>query len=155
MSDAREPDSGQGLISGSPSVELSSNRTSLSFERTHMSADRTLMGIIRTSLSLISFGFTIYEAFRQLEQARLIESTGSAPRNMGVSLLLLGIVMLAMGIVTHWRFGRELTKRRERLYGLHLLRRQMRYRITPTFAIAWVLLLIGVTAAFSIAARMI
>ena len=52
------------------SVELSSRRTGMSFQRTRMSADRTLMSVIRTSLSLISFGFTIFQVFREASGRR-------------------------------------------------------------------------------------
>ena len=73
---------GEGMIGGSPSVELSSNRTSLSFERTRMSADRTLMSIVRTALSLISFGFTIYQVFNQTAVARILpDAFGTARRS--------------------------------------------------------------------------
>jgi putative membrane protein len=54
------------------SVELSSRRTGMSFQRTRMSADRTLMSVIRTSLSLIGFGFTLYQVFEKLVQARIV-----------------------------------------------------------------------------------
>ena len=42
----------------------------MSFQRTRMSADRTLMSVIRTSLSLIGFGFTIFQVFEKLHEAR-------------------------------------------------------------------------------------
>ena len=82
------------------SVELSSRRTGMSFQRTRMSADRTLMSVIRTSLSLISFGFTIYQVFERLRDSGTI-THAAAPRNFGVALVLLGIVMLVLGIVYH------------------------------------------------------
>ena len=152
MSDKPVDDS--QFIAGSPSVELSSNRTSLSFERTRMSADRTLMSIVRTSLSLISFGFTIFEAFRQLQKSGAVPSISSALRNLGLALVSLGVLLLIMGIIGQWKFSSELTKRRERLYGLALLRRTLQYSATPTFIVACVLLLIGVAAISAIAFRL-
>lgn len=76
------------------SMELSSRRTGMSFQRTRMSADRTLMSIIRTALSLIGFGFTIYQFF-----GHMLEVPGSGlrphePRNFGVALVALGMVLL-------------------------------------------------------------
>ena len=68
------------------STELSSRRTGMSFQRTRMSADRTLMSIMRTSLSLISFGFTIFQFFKHMEDTKLLSSGGSAPRNFGLAL---------------------------------------------------------------------
>jgi putative membrane protein len=141
------------LIKSDPNVELSANRTSLSFERTRMSADRTLMSIVRTSLSLITFGFTIYQTFNQLAMKGLLPDAHRTARSLGISLLVLGIVLLIMGILSHLHFGRELTMRRERLYSAHLLQRAIQYRATPTFVVASVLLFIGVAALASIAWR--
>ncbi|QTC92247.1 DUF202 domain-containing protein [Brevundimonas goettingensis] len=141
------------FIAGSPSVELSSNRTSLSFERTRMSADRTLMSIVRTSLSLISFGFTIFEGFRQLQKSGAIPSMSDGPRNLGMALVGLGILLLIMGIVSHMHFGRGLNGRRERLYGEKLLHSDIHYSATPTFIIAFLLLAVGILAIAFMAAR--
>lgn len=143
------------MIDNDAGTELSSNRTSLSFERTRMAADRTLMAIARTSLSLISFGFTIYKAFEALKENPVTHLTGThAARYFGMSLLYLGVALLVMGIVGQWRFNRELTQRRERLYGLHLLRRTIQYSATPTFIVAVVLLLIGAAAIAAVAFRL-
>ena len=151
MSDAAMPD----RIEGDSSVELSSNRTSLSFERTRMSADRTLMSTLRTSLSLIGFGFTIYEAFHQAANAGVLPIGDDLARNLGLALFGLGIVMLALGVLGHWRFSFALTERRERLYGMSLLRRDLRYRATPTLVISFLLLLIAVATLAGIVFRML
>lgn len=141
------------LINDSASDELSANRTSLSFERTRMSADRTLMSVVRTSLSLISFGFTIHEAFRQFQEKIGGAASEEAARPYGLSLVLLGILMLALGIVGHAGFGRELTGRRKRLHDQQLLHTAVEYRATPTLLIALLLLLIGLAAAAFIIVR--
>src|SRR3954447_20967880 len=85
-------------------LELSMRQTGLSFQRTRMSADRTLMSVIRTALSLISFGFTIFQFFRHLEQAKLLDSTRPSARNFGFALVLLGVGMLVSGITYHLLF---------------------------------------------------
>jgi len=143
-----------GMIGGSPSVELSANRTSLSFERTRMSADRTLMSIVRTALSLISFGFTIYQVFNQAAVARILPDAFGTARRVGFALLLLGILTLIMGIWSHATFGRKLNARRDRLFGQGLLHTDIHYHATPTFIVATVLLLIGLAAAGSITFRL-
>jgi putative membrane protein len=137
-----------------PSTELASNRTSLGLERTRMAADRTLMGIVRTALSLISFGFTISQAFRQLHKTNPAAISEEAAHNFGLALVLLGVLTLVMGIVSHIVFGRELNGRRERLFALGLVRRDLHYQATPTFVIAVLLLLIGVAAAAGIIFRL-
>jgi putative membrane protein len=85
------------------SVDLSSRRTGMSFQRTRMSADRTLMSVIRTSLSLIGFGFTIFQFFEKLREVGTLSSAHAA-RNFGITLVALGIGMLALGIVYHVQF---------------------------------------------------
>lgn len=142
------------LLGHDPSTELASNRTSLSLERTRMSADRTLMSIVRTALSLIGFGFTINTAFHQLHKVNPTAISDEAAHNFGLALVLLGILMLAMGIVSHSIFGRQLNVRRGRLYGYGLLRRDLHYRATPTYIVAVLLLLIGLAAAGGIIFRL-
>ena len=141
------------LVGGSPSVELSSDRTGLAFERTRMGADRTLMANVRTSLSLISFGFTIYQVFNKAEAKGLLDAQDPTARGLGLALLVLGLLFLVTGITTHARFGRVLTERRRRLFGLQLLRSDISYIATPTFALALLLLLVGVAALSSIVFR--
>src|ERR1041384_7462500 len=87
----------------SVSQDLSSRRTGMSFQRTRMSADRTLMSVIRTSLSLISFGFTIYQFFSKLQDEDMLQPA-QAPRNFGLALVYLGVMMVAVGIGFHIHF---------------------------------------------------
>src|SRR5271166_4798213 len=96
-------------------TELASRRTGMSFQRTRMSADRTLMSVIRTALSLIGFGFTIFQFFQRLREQDVI-SKAEAPRNFGLALVFLGVVMLVFGIVYHVQF----------MLGLRRLRQSMR-----------------------------
>ena len=84
-------------------TELAARRTGMSFQRTRMSADRTLMSVIRTSLSLIGFGFTIAQVFQKLRDQDII-TKAAAPRNFGLALVGLGIVMLVIGIIYHLQF---------------------------------------------------
>lgn len=134
------------LIDDDPSVELSSNRTSLSLERTRMSADRTLMATVRTSLSLIGFGFTIHETFKHLADSGVLQNGDTTGRKVGMSLLILGVVMLTAGIFTHTNFSRQLTLRRERLVNCGLIHRAVQYSATPTLIGAVLLLVIGLGA---------
>jgi putative membrane protein len=138
------------LIDGDAATELSSNRTALSFQRTVMSADRTLMSVVRTSLSLISFGFTIYEAFRSL----LKETAGGqseAPRNMGFALISLGILLLLLGLFNHWQLTRSLRARRQRLFGLGIIHHTATIEVSSATLVALLLLLVGLLAIVRIA----
>jgi putative membrane protein len=146
-----KPDMDQTTSDAEPdriSVELSSRRTGMSFQRTRMSADRTLMSVIRTSLSLITFGFTIYQVFERLRDAGTI-THAAAPRNFGVALVLLGIVMLVGGIIYHLQFMLGLRHEREVMRRAGLIHAESGFPPSMTLITAVLLLIIGVIAIFS------
>lgn len=89
------------------SDSLAQTRTDLAMERTRIAADRTLMAWIRTSLSMISFGFSIYKFFQYLRES---EGVGrlNGPRNFGLTLIVLGILILPMATWEHTQMLREL-----------------------------------------------
>ena len=70
------------------------------------------MSVIRTSLSLIGFGFTIAQVFQKLRDQDIITKV-AAPRNFGLALVGLGIVMLVIGIIYHVQFMMGLRHLRE------------------------------------------
>jgi putative membrane protein len=137
-----------GAESDRISVELSSRRTGMSFQRTRMSADRTLMSVIRTSLSLISFGFTISQVFERLRDAGTI-AHAAAPRNFGVVLVLLGIVMLVVGIIYQLRFMIGLRHEREAMRRAGLVHAESQFPPSMTLITAVLLLIIGLIAIVS------
>ena len=96
MDDRHQSPAAPDLIGGDANLDLASNRTALSFERTRMSADRTLMATVRTSLSLISFGFTIYQVLGKA--SGILPRASESARNIGMAMLILGLVVLATGI---------------------------------------------------------
>jgi putative membrane protein len=130
------------------STELSSRRTGMSFQRTRMSADRTLMSVMRTSLSLIGFGFTIFQFFQRLRDAGTITHAG-APRNFGITLVLLGIMMLIGGIVYHLQFMLGLREERKAMAAAGLIHAESKFPPSLTLITAVLLLLIGIAAIVS------
>jgi uncharacterized membrane protein YidH (DUF202 family) len=130
-------------------TEMSMRRTGMSFQRTRLSADRTLMSVIRTSLSLIGFGFTIYQAFEKLRDAGIIHHAG-APRNFGLSLIVLGMLVLIGGIWRDIQFERELRQERTTLMDSGLVHGQSRFPISITLMVAIALFLLGGLAAVGI-----
>lgn len=120
----------------------------MSFQRTRLSADRTLMSVIRTSLSLISFGFTIFQVFRKLQDSQVIK-TGSSARNFGETLVCLGIGMLVLGIVYHVAFMLELRHERALLARAGLIRAKSGFPISMTLLVGVLLLVIGILAIVS------
>ena len=131
-------------------TELSMRRTGMSFQRTRMSADRTLMSVIRTSLSLIGFGFTIAQVFQKLRDQDII-TKAAAPRNFGLALVGLGIVMLVLGIVYHVQFMMGLRRLRESMRAEGLLHGESVFPLSLTLITALILLVIGVGAIVSMA----
>jgi putative membrane protein len=127
------------------SVELSSRRTGMSFQRTRMSAERTLMSVLRTSLSMISFGFTIFTFFEHLQESNVLQRA-HAPRNFGLSLIVLGVGILASGIGYHVAFMRELRHERAALAEEGLIRAKTGFPVSYTLLVAVLLLLIGLIA---------
>jgi putative membrane protein len=130
------------------SVELSSRRTGMSFQRTRMSADRTLMSVIRTALALISFGFTIYQVFEKLRDQQVITHAGAA-RNFGVTLALLGIVMLVLGIIYQIQFMHGLRVERDAMTKAGLIHGDSHFPVSLTLIVAVILLLIGIFVVLS------
>jgi putative membrane protein len=130
------------------STELSARRTGMSFQRTRMAADRTLMAVIRTSLALIGFGFTIFQVFRKLVDAGVLQRA-QAPRNFGMALLLLGITMLVLGIVYHGKFMIELRRERQQMRADGLIHGETRFPVSMTLIVAVLLLLVGLLAIVS------
>ena len=133
-------------------TELSSRRTGMSFQRTRMSADRTLMSVIRTSLSLIGFGFTIAQVFEKLRDQDVIKKA-AAPRNFGLALVALGIVMLILGIGYHVQFMVGLRRLRELMRADGLVHGESGFPVSLTLITALILLVIGVAAILSMAFR--
>lgn len=131
------------------SLELSSRRTGMSFQRTRMSADRTLMSIIRTALSMIGFGFTIYQFFGNLLEVPGTTLRAHAPRNFGVALVALGLVLLSLGIVYHLRYMQGLRKERREMIQEGLIHGESRYPVSLTLLTAGLLWLLGLLAIVS------
>jgi putative membrane protein len=94
------------------SNELADERTQLAVVRTIVALDRTLMAWVRTATSLISFGFTIYKFFQQLQQERA--STVHhllGPR--GVAMVMIGVAVFGLTLAT-WQHRRETRKLHQR-----------------------------------------
>ncbi|WP_372012440.1 YidH family protein [Pseudoxanthomonas sp. 10H] len=127
------------------SSELASRRTGMAFQRTRLAADRTLMAVIRTSLSLISFGFTIHKVFEGLKESGAIIHAASG-RNFGVSLVLLGVVMLVIGIGYHAWFMLALRRQRTGMAGDRLVHAESPFPPSMTLITAVLLLVLGVVA---------
>lgn len=115
-------------------------------QRTRLSADRTLMSVIRTALSLIGFGFTIHQLFTRLAQAGGFGGGAGAARMFGTTLVLVGIVMLALGIYYHVRFILGLRATSTEMTADGLLHGQSGFPPSLALVTAVLLLLLGLAA---------
>ena len=135
--------------------KMSSMRTSLAFQRTRMAADRTLMATMRTSLSLIGFGFTIFSFFQAVVHD---ESTADffpprAPARFGLALVIVGVLVLILGIINHYKYMKQLRGQRADFIEHGLLPGTSKFPVHLTLVNAVLLGLIGVAAIISIMLR--
>ena len=108
--------------------------------RTALSSEQCLMSWMRTALSLFGFGFAIPQFFYFLEQQKTVGQAWSAPRLLGFSLILVGLVGLILAIVEHAQ-------------RLKIMRQQglpSRWRFMLPLYAALALLVIGAAALVSI-----
>ena len=129
-------------------TELAARRTGMAFQRTRLAEDRTLMAVIRTALSLIGFGFTIFQFFQRLREQDVI-TRAAAPRNFGVALVGLGIIMLVLGLGYHVQFMLGLRHLRELMREEGLIHGETVFPVSLTLITALLLLVIGVAAIIS------
>jgi uncharacterized membrane protein YidH (DUF202 family) len=88
---------------------LAQERTDWALSRTRLAAERTMMAVLRTGLSFISFGFTIYKFLQYVQEGSTNSHLrASAPRNMGLALMAVGLFVLVAGSWQHWAFLRQL-----------------------------------------------
>jgi len=74
----------------------------LAIERTILAADRTMLAWVRTAVSLITFGFTIFKILQYLqEKAAVTIVKAGTPRNLGIFMILVGIVPLLMAMIQY------------------------------------------------------
>lgn len=134
---------------------MAAMRTALSFQRTRMAADRTLMGVQRTSLSLIGFGFTIFSFFRSLADKNLLGEAipAQAPARFGLTLVFLGVVLLAMGIASHFGYMKQLRRQRDEMMVTELLPAEPGLPISLALIAAFTLLLFGLFVILGVMAR--
>jgi putative membrane protein len=142
-----EPANPKSILSD-VSTDLSSRRTGMSVQRTRMSADRTLMSVIRTSLSLIGFGFTINQFFHKLREDPKFAETLPA-RHFGISLVVLGVVMLTLGILYHLQYMYKLRTMRRNMIAAGLLHGDTPIPVSLTLIIAFLLLMLGISSFLS------
>jgi putative membrane protein len=71
--------------------------------RTRLSIERTLMSWVRTATALIGFGFSIVQFFERLNHMEGFKPARdpNLPRQLGLTLMVLGSIALAVAIVQY------------------------------------------------------
>lgn len=134
---------------------MAGQRTALAFQRTRMAADRTLMAIMRTSLSMIGFGFTLYTFvtnFIKRDGAKGVLAQ-EAPVRFALTMIILGTLLLALGILNDSRYMNGLRAQRADLLAMGLLPPKDEFPRSLTLITAFLLLLIGLVTTLSIIFR--
>lgn len=120
--------------------------------RTVVALQRTLLASVRTSVSLIGFGFTVAQFFEKL-RGNLDESGQlmgpELPRNMGLTLILAGVVSLAL---SSWQYSHVIKGLRSGAFAAMAIG-DGKSMHGSTYMVAWAVLLIGVVAFVSVLAR--
>lgn len=93
-----------------PATVLAEKRTDLAIKRSAIAAERTLMAWVRTAISMIGFGFSIVKFFQYLpsDVAKGNILHPNAPRNLGLTLIVLGTLALAGATWQHWKFRKDI-----------------------------------------------
>jgi putative membrane protein len=126
--------------------------THFSWIRTRLSLERTMMSWLRTAVALIGFGFAIVQYLNNLAQ---VERAGaaylpSAPKYLGLSLIVCGVLALIVAILYYWwtvryLWGETFTS----IAGIKKVGKQ-----SPVIAIAILLICIGLFAFFAVLLRL-
>jgi putative membrane protein len=84
------------------------SNTDLAFERTMLAHERTLMAWVRTATSMISFGFTIYKFFQELNKTGGGSYRLLSPRIYGMVMILFGLLGLLLAQIQHYTAMKKL-----------------------------------------------
>jgi putative membrane protein len=96
-----------------PRTVLAGERTNLAKLRVSLALERTTLAWIRTALTFATFGFGMIGFFRALRQATENEHTAQlhqAAIQMGVALVVLGLVSTTLAAISHWMTLRRLLR---------------------------------------------
>jgi putative membrane protein len=135
--------------------KMASLRTSLAVQRTRMAAERTLMATMRTSLSLIGFGFTIFSFFQGISGREVVAGVipPRAPARFGLALVFIGVLVLLLGTVYHYKYMMQLRRQRADFIGLGYLPGTSAFPLSMSLVTSFLLLLVGLAAILSIMLR--
>lgn len=92
-----------------PNLSSPNMQAEMAMTRTVLAMDRTLLAWVRTSLSLNAFGFTLARFVHDLIRAGSIHGVDAwLPRQLGVTLMVLGIAGIICGSIDYKRSVKRL-----------------------------------------------
>jgi putative membrane protein len=106
-SESREPTATSSIST----LEVQNLQVEMARTRTLLALDRTLLAWIRTSLALLGFGFTLARFVHDLIASKALPSlphTVQSPKQLGLTLMVLGICGLLFGSFDHWNSVKQL-----------------------------------------------
>jgi putative membrane protein len=80
---------------------LVQKNSELTFERTLLAYERTLIALLRTAASMISFGFTLYKLFEEMNETEKAGQRILTPRIAGMVMIGYGIMTLLLAQVNY------------------------------------------------------
>lgn len=104
--------------------------------RTTLALDRTTLSWIRTASTFASFGFAMIGFFRSLDQSTHSERSVRLHQGavqMGVVLVVIGLVTTALAALSHWRVLGQLRRGETRPLA----------RLPLSVSLAWLIALLG------------
>jgi putative membrane protein len=102
-----------GTTEGDSRTALADERTNFARFRTSLALERTTLAWIRTALTFATFGFGIVGFFRTLRQTtNSVEAVHlhQAAIQMGVALVVIGLVATILAAIFHWVSLRRLRR---------------------------------------------
>jgi uncharacterized membrane protein YidH (DUF202 family) len=109
-------------------------------QRALMEADRVMLQFVQTSLSMIAMGVSIYSFFTDVA---VNGHEDRIARQLGLSLLILGLAVLATGTLSQARYRFGLMSYERSLRSNYSAFIPQTYYTAPTFLAAVALLVIG------------
>lgn len=117
-----------------------------------MGSDNALLASVRTSMALITFGFIIFEYLQKLSGKYVAGSLpANSPRRFGLTLLVLGVVLLCLEIMRHAQYRSARRHRRLELFERGLIQNPEMNQTNSAMIVAVLLLIIGLAAILRVA----
>ncbi len=136
--------------SGSPFTVRTTADSHFAWMRTRLALENTLLAWVRPAASLISFGFTIVQFFQRLPPPTRKVLLPGGPRDLGLALMLAGILGLAIATLQYRSLDKYL---RSEGYGVLVGPLAGHYK-SSTPAMSVLLFVIGLVAFFAVLFRL-